>query len=69
MAQYTTTTQSQFHPMRGHVDAGVSVLMDSGDVLIVKPTMRGWTLVTPSDDRVCPADQSAAQIADFIANQ
>lgn len=42
-----TTTQDGFHPMRGHVDKGVTVCMRDGSTLIVQPDsgMRGWKLV------------------------
>ena len=42
-----TTTQDGFHPMRGHVDKGVTVCMRDGSMLIIQPDdgMRGWKLV------------------------
>jgi hypothetical protein len=64
----TTTTQSNFHPMRDHVSDGVTVLMNSGTTYTIKPTMRGWTVVNYYGKQVCPADQSAAQITEFIVN-
>ena len=42
----TTTTQDGFHPMRGHVDKGVTVRMRDSAVLTIQPDgMRGWKLV------------------------
>ena len=40
----TTTTQDGFHPMRGHVDSGVTVRMRDGAILTVQPSMTGWSL-------------------------
>lgn len=42
-----TTTQENFHPMRGHVDDGVKVKMNNGDICSVRASMRGWELIRP----------------------
>ena len=62
-----TTTQSAFHPMRGHVIEGCVVLCDNGDHLTVKSTMRGWSLVD-QDGRSHGHDMTAYQLADAVAN-
>lgn len=38
------TTQQGFHPMLGHVADGTEILMDNGDVVILKAVMKGWQL-------------------------
>lgn len=43
------TTQTEFHPMRGHVIEGALVTMDNGDTLKLRATMNGWVLDGPSE--------------------
>lgn len=62
--QYTTT-QDQFHPMRGHVAEGVTVKMNNGDVLRIASGMSGWCLVG-SDGKEIKSGLSAAALTEFI---
>lgn len=41
----TTTTQNEFHSMRGHVADGVTVKMRNGDIVTIKAVMSGWQLM------------------------
>lgn len=47
----STTTQNEFHPMRGHVDDGVNVRMNNGDICTVRASMRGWELIRTDGSR------------------
>lgn len=38
------TTQSAFHPMRGHMADGVQITMDNGDALTLRSLVGGWAL-------------------------
>lgn len=60
-----TTTQSAFHPMRGHLIDGCVVLCDNGDRLTVKSSMLGWSLVDQAG-RSLGTDLSAYQVADAV---
>jgi hypothetical protein len=64
----TTTTQDAFHPMRGHVDAGATVRMNSGAILTVRPDRVGWRVVDETGAQVSPSDMCAYELMDFIIN-
>lgn len=40
----TTTTQNEFHSMRGHVADGTTIKMNNGDVLTLRSVINGWQL-------------------------
>ena len=66
----TTTTQDGFHPMRGHVDKGVTVRMRDGVVLTVQPDggMRGWKLVREDGTVYADGLQSAGAVLGAIVD-
>jgi hypothetical protein len=63
----TTTTQNAFHPMRGHVADGTTVLMNDNTVWTISASMRGWK-ITDSAGRTIGTDLSAYQVADEICS-
>ena len=64
-----TTTQDGFHPMRGHVDKGVTVCMRDGSMLIVQPDgMRGWKLVREDETVYAEGLQSAGAVLGAIVD-
>ena len=65
----TTTTQDGFHPMRGHVDKGVTVRMRDGAVLTVQPDgMHGWKLVREDGTVYADGLQSASAVLGAIVD-
>ncbi len=63
----TTTTQAEFHPMRGHVFDGATVLCDNGDVLTIKAIMPGWQLVDQNGNQLWMPSHSAMAVEHCIA--
>lgn len=56
-------SQSEFHPMRGHVADGVEVAMDNGDCLTLRASMAGWIIDGP---RGLVEMSGAAEIEHYI---
>ena len=65
---FTTTTQAAFHPMRGHVDDGVTVKMNDGSTLTIRPASRGWKVVD-SDGSVLLDNAFASELTQFIVSR
>ena len=65
----TTTTQDEFHPMRGHVERGTTIRMRDGAVLTLRPAgLRGWKLQR-SDGTIYADDlPSAFAVTDAVVN-
>lgn len=64
-----TTTQEGFHPMRGHVDKGVTVCMRDHSMLVVLPDgMRGWKLIREDGSVYADGLQSAGAVLGAIVD-
>jgi hypothetical protein len=59
-----TVNQNEFHPMAGHVDEDVIILMNNGDELVIKSSMKGWHLV--KDGQVIATTQAGNALATII---
>lgn len=64
----TTTTQDGFHPMRGHVDSGVTVRMRDGEILTIRPSMTGWNLERQDGKPYAENLQSAGAVLSAIVD-
>ncbi len=62
-------SQNSFHPMRGHVDDGVIVRMNNGELLTIKSTMAGWIIVDQTGKPIAAPSQSANAIASNIQSR
>lgn len=62
----TTTTQDNFTAMRGHVDDGTVIRMNNGQVLTIRPDMRGWRIVDEAGRQISDSDMSAFGVECFI---
>lgn len=60
---------SAFHPMRGHVAAGVVVLFGSGERLTVNASTLGWELRDDAGRRVSPAGLMAEGLTRWIVQR
>jgi hypothetical protein len=64
----TTTTQGEFHPMRGHVEKDTTIRMHDGEVLTLLPEMRGWKLVRADGTVYADGLPSAFAVTDAVVN-
>ena len=60
---------SAFHPMRGHVAAGVVALFSSGERLTVAASTLGWELRDDAGRRVSPAGLMAEGLTSWIVQR
>lgn len=59
-------TASEFHPMRGHVFAGVEVVYPDSRSVFVTSDMRGWSLVDSEGRRLAGPDLSAYELTEAV---
>ena len=65
----TTTTQSNFSAMRGHVAEGVTVRMESGEQFVIRSDMRGWRIEDQTGKQVSDSNLSAFGVECFIVSR
>lgn len=60
------TTQTAFHPMRGHVADGCEIQCENGDVLTLNATMKGWQLRDQDGRKYGNETNDAQQVAAYV---
>jgi hypothetical protein len=60
------TTQTAFHPMRGHVADGCEIQCENGDVLTLNATMKGWQLRDQDGRKYGEETNDAQQVAAYV---
>lgn len=56
----------EFHQMKGHIDEGNQILFSSGEVLIIKNSMRGWHLYAYNERTDISGPMDASGLTRFI---
>ena len=52
------TTQNAFHAMRGHITDGCQILMNNGDLVVLKAARDGWQLYVNDKPHSVPTDSA-----------
>ena len=59
-------TQQNFHPMRGHIADGNTILCDDGEVLTISNTIHGWKLTNKKGEQVGRPTHDGGQLTQYV---